>query len=153
MLSKKVIIGVKMNEFQERLYELLKDNNLNRLSLSKKIGINSRAVDDYFNRDFYPSIKTAKKMASYFDCSLDYLFGRSDEKRNNNKNKRPFFDTFKSLLQDNKILMTHAMNEMGMRPYNYYRWQKGVFPKSVVLLQIADYFEVSIDFLVGYTNL
>ena len=31
-----------------------------------------------FNKDYYPEIDIAIKMAKYFNCSLDYLFGLTD---------------------------------------------------------------------------
>ena len=36
-----------------------------------------------------------------------------------------------------------------MSEYNYYRWKAGLFPKTINLIDIEKYFDVSIDYLVG----
>ena len=36
-----------------------------------------------------------------------------------------------------------------MGEYDYYRWKDGMFPKTINLITIAKYFDVSVDFLVG----
>ena len=141
-----------MNEFQERLQDLMNENNLSRLGLSNKIGIATSAIDDYFNKGYYPSMIIAKKMAEFFDCSLDYLFGRCDEKLNTNKNTKPFFDNLQNLLRENNLSVARAMSEMKLKECSYYKWRKGVFPKTLILLEIVKYFEVSLDYLVGYSN-
>lgn len=141
-----------MNDFQIRLQDLLNDYNLSRLQLSKIIMIQSSAIDKYFTMNLYPSMPIAKKMTQYFNCSLDYLFGRSDDIKSNNKNTKSFFNTFDMLLKENNLPVARAMRELDMSENNYYRWKKGLFPKTLKLLEIAKYFEVSIDFLVGYTG-
>ena len=141
-----------MNEFQDRINELLNEHKANRTDLSKILKINSSSIDAYFNKNHFPSINIAIKMAQYFDCSLDYLFGRSDEVKNNNKNSKSFFETFDSLIKDNNLSIAGTMRDLNMSENNYYRWKKGLFPKTLKILDVAKYFEVSVDFLVGYTG-
>ena len=74
-----------MNSFQERLSDLLNENNMSRLKLSKIINVSSTTINGYFNDNYYPEINIAIKIAEYFKCSLDYLFGISDEIKNHNK--------------------------------------------------------------------
>ena len=112
----------------------------------------SVSVDDYFNKDYYPQIEVAKRMAKYFNCSLDYLFGLSDERNKIAYNDKPFFENLENLLKENKIPITRAMKEMGMSSYNYYRWRNGTYPTTLKLLEIVKYLEVSLDYLVGYSN-
>ena len=138
-----------MNIFQERLQDLLEEHNLNRLQLSKIIGISSTTINGYFNNNYYPHINIAIKMAKYFDCSLDYLFGKTDNKHYHNKNNNSFIENFDNLLKINNLPIAKALREMKMSEYNYYRWKNGKFPKTNNLLDIAKYFDVSIDYLVG----
>ena len=141
-----------MNEFKERLQDLMGEHNLNRVQLANIIDMSSVSVDDYFNKDYYPQIEVAKRMAKYFNCSLDYLFGLSDERNKIAYNDKPFFENLENLLKENKIPITRAMKEMGMSSYNYYRWRNGTYPTTLKLLEIVKYFEVSLDYLVGYSN-
>lgn len=138
-----------MNAFQERLQELLTENNLSRLQLSKILNISSTTINGYFNNNYYPQIDIAIKMANYFRCSLDYLFGISDEKGNKINYKNSFIENFDKLLKDNKLSIARALREMNMSEYNYYRWKKGQFPKTINLLDIVNYFDTSLDYLIG----
>lgn len=38
-----------------------------------------------------------------------------------------------------------------MGEYNYYRWKIGILPKTINILEIAKFFDVSFDWLVGNT--
>ena len=138
-----------MTEFQERLSELLEENNLSRLKLANIINITSTTINDYFNKNYYPKIDIAIKMAKFFNCSLDYLFGLTEERNNANLNNQEFLYNFNLLLNKNKLSISKAMKNLQMSEYNYYRWKKGMFPKTNNLVDIAKYFGTSTDFLVG----
>ena len=141
-----------MNDFQERLQELLQENCLNRLQFSKILGVSSTTINGYFNNNYYPQIEIAIKISDYFSCALDYLFGLSNEYSNSNKNSDKFFVNFEKLLKNNDLPISTAMRNLHMGEYNYYRWKAGQIPKTSNLIEIAKYFDVSIDFLVGRTN-
>ena len=138
-----------MNTFQERLKDLLSDNGLSRLQLSKKINISSTTINDYFNKNYYPNIDIAVSMANFFNCSLDYLFGLSDEYTNNDKNDNEFFENMEYLIKSNNTSIHKTMKSLNMSEYNYFRWKGGKFPKTINLIEIAKYFDVSVDFLIG----
>ena len=137
-----------MNEFQERLCELLAEKNISKLKLAKDLNISDIAIYRYFTRDFYPRIDIANLMANYFDCSLDYLFGLSDERNNKNANAHSFWHNFNALLSENGYSIRKAFSELNMSTYDYYRW-KTQFPKTRALIEIAKFFSVSVDYLVG----
>ena len=141
-----------MNNFQERLQDLLTEHNISRLQLAKIIDVSSTTVNGYFNNNYFPNIKIAIKMVKYFNCSLDYLFGFSDIENNNNRNNRTFIENFNSLLKLSNKSISKALKDMNMSEYNYYRWKAGIFPKTVNLLSIAKYFDCSIDYLVGRSD-
>lgn len=138
-----------MNEFQERLIDLLEENNMSRLKLALSLNITSTTINGYFNKNYYPTIDIAIKMADYFNCSLDYLFGLSDKKAHSNLNNRDFIDNFDLILKQNKLTISKGMKILQMSEYNYYRWKKGLFPKTNNLITIAKNFDVGLDFLVG----
>lgn len=138
-----------MNGFQERLQELIMDNNLNRLQLSKILKISSTTINGYFNNNYYPQINIALEMARYFNCSLDYLFGLSDEMKNNNSNTNEFINNFKFLIEQKNLSIAKCLKQLKMSEYNYYRWKNGQFPKTNNLIDIAKYFDISIDWLIG----
>lgn len=138
-----------MNQFQERLLELMNEFQLNRLQLSKLIGITSTTINGYFNNGYYPQIDIAIKLSNFFNCSLNYLFGLSDERDCNDTNKNTFIENFHNLIKENNQSIAKTLADLKMSEYNYYRWKKGMFPKTSNLLEIAKYFDVSVDYLIG----
>lgn len=135
------------NEFQERLQDLLIEKSMSRLQLAKKINANPETINGYFNDNLYPEIKIAKRIADTFDCSLDYLLGVSENFNNKDKNNLSFIDTVKKLLKENHKSVEKAMKEMNINESTYYRWQTGSVPHTSVLITLANYFDVSVDYL------
>lgn len=139
-----------MNKFQERLQELLTDNELSRLQLSKNIGISFETLNGYFNKDFYPELSVAIKISDYFRCSLQYLMGLTDEYCAHDDNYLSFAETIKKLLRDNGVSIEQLMKSLDMSEANFYRWQSGkTNPSMGSLIMLAEYFDVSIDYLIG----
>ena len=139
-----------MDDFQERLQELLIENDLSRLQLSKRIDISFETLNGYFNKDFYPELSIAIKIANYFKCSLDYLMGLSQDFNNQEKNDLSFCETIKKLTKEKNISIEKLMKAIDMGETNFYRWQRGNNnPAMTSIIAIAKYFDVSIDYLVG----
>lgn len=143
-----------MNEFQESLGDLLQANNLTRLQLANDLGISSTTINGYFNDGYFPKIEIAIKIAKYFNCSLDYLFALTDErqkKANFNETKLCYnlTNSLLKLIKVRKTSIAQAMRGLNMSEYNFYRWRKGKFPKTVNLIAVAKYFNASIDELIG----
>mgnify|MGYP004626789989 CR=1 FL=1 len=143
-----------MNEFQESLQDLMIENGLNNSKLAKDLDISEDTISGYFVSGFYPKIDIAIKLADYFDCSLDFLLGLTDIKNKEyklaNKNILDNFNrNFAKILKNSNISNAQAMKTLKMGEYTMYRWRKGTFPKTVNLISIAKYLEVSIDYLLG----
>lgn len=58
---------------------LRKNRHISALFLAEKIGVSKSAISQFENAVNYPHCNTLIKLADYFDVSLDYLVGRSDE--------------------------------------------------------------------------
>ena len=138
-----------MNGFQERLQELLVENDLSRLQLAKSLNISSTTINGYFNNGYYPKIEIAIAIADYFNCSLDFLFGLSDVSDFSNRNKNSFFDNLNELIKLSKTSIAQTMKNLKMSEYNYYRWRDGLLPKTINLIDLAKYFDVSVEYLLG----
>ena len=67
------ILGDRIKKERENL-------NLTREDLSKKIGVSYSAVAMYEQGNREPNNELLLKMCETFDCSLDYLMGKSDYK-------------------------------------------------------------------------
>lgn len=67
--------------FSQRLKQLRINNKLTTVDLSKEIGISKQSISQFEQEAIYPHCNTLIALADYFDVSLDYLTGRSDDPR------------------------------------------------------------------------
>lgn len=67
-----------MSDFATRLRELRKSNNVSQQKLSKYLNFGYTAIANYESGRNQPSLDTVKKIAQYFDVTVDYLIGASD---------------------------------------------------------------------------
>lgn len=70
-------------DFLEKLNQLMKQNNLNKRTLSKSCNIPYTTIDNWYKRG-YEGLKltTLKKLSDYFQISLDYWV---DDMQDNDK--------------------------------------------------------------------
>ena len=64
-----------------RLKELRRRRRISQLKLGLDLNINQNTISRYENMEREADYKTLVKIADYFDVSLDYLLGRSDEQK------------------------------------------------------------------------
>ncbi|MGR8829734.1 helix-turn-helix domain-containing protein [Leuconostoc citreum] len=62
-----------------RLKKLRKNKNLTLEDIQKQTGIKRSTFSDYENDHTEPNIKTLIALAGFFNVSIDYLVGRTDE--------------------------------------------------------------------------
>lgn len=67
-----------MANFCERLSELKVSKNVLQKDIAKNINLSLRAYQYYERGEREPSLSALIALADYFDVSLDYLVGRSD---------------------------------------------------------------------------
>ena len=65
--------------FQQRLKDLLKENQLTYSAVAVETGIPITTLSNYINRGSSPSILQLNLLADFFEVSVDYLIGRSDD--------------------------------------------------------------------------
>ncbi len=62
-----------------RLIELKEKNNVLQKDIAKSVGLSLRSYQRYEYGERNPTSDILIKLADYFDVSLDYLVGRSDD--------------------------------------------------------------------------
>lgn len=65
--------------FSERLKELRSSRNLTQKQVYEAIGMSAIGYQRYEYGEREPAFKQLIALADYFDVSLDYLVGRSDD--------------------------------------------------------------------------
>lgn len=68
-----------MATFSERLKELRASQELSQRLLSEKTGVARKTIQSYELELRTPTLNVLIALADYFDISIDYLAGRSDD--------------------------------------------------------------------------
>lgn len=66
--------------FWERFYALCLENNTKPNPLAREIGVSSGVLTKWKSGTL-PNGESLIKIADYFDCSIDYLLGRTDDRK------------------------------------------------------------------------
>lgn len=57
---------------------LRKESGISQQKLADAIGMSQQSINQYENHDTEPDIMTLRKLADYFETSVDYLIGHTD---------------------------------------------------------------------------
>ena len=66
------------NIFGKRLKELRYEKNLSQIELAKNLNIGKTSISEWEIGKKEPVLSNARKIADFFDVSLDYLAGRKE---------------------------------------------------------------------------
>lgn len=142
-----------MELFRENLRDLIDETGLSLRQLEKESGVSAMQYSRYL-RDSIPTIDVVLRIAQYFDCSIDYLFGLDNDKKSSlyktyNYDISKFLPRYLELLKTNNI--SHFKFSQG-QPFNesiLRHWQAGRVPRLDIVYIIANYFGSSMDYLIG----
>jgi transcriptional regulator with XRE-family HTH domain len=70
---------IKMPDFSSRLRDCRKIKCLTQKQIAAELGLAERTWQDYEGGKRTPTFDGLIELANYFDVSLDYLVGRSDD--------------------------------------------------------------------------
>ncbi|MCL2860845.1 MAG: helix-turn-helix domain-containing protein [Firmicutes bacterium] len=143
-----------LTAFADSLKELMADRALNMNQLSKNIGCVIQAVSNWVNGKYYPRYFMLIKMSDYFDCSIDYILGLSDNKKFElSKKQSNFHERLDLLLKRNKLTKYRLakLSEIGDSAIS--KWIiSGRIPETATLIAIAKALGCSVDYLLGRTE-
>lgn len=69
-----------MSKFGERLKELREENHLLNKQLATELNVEPSTITNWEKGNRCPKDDILIKLADYFNCSVDYLLGRTDNK-------------------------------------------------------------------------
>jgi len=135
-------------------------------TLLTECNIRKSLIYDLEKRDYTPSAKVISKIANYLDVPTDYLLGRIDESPEVNQSDDPenntieiianvdIFDKIFTLLSEKNITAAKMSKDIGISSGLISQWEKGLQkPSFNVVFKIADYLGVSIDYLLGRSEI
>ena len=137
-------------DFSESLSELMSGRNLTADMLGKAIGVDGSAIR-YLKRGIYKlHLANALKLADYFECSLEYLLGRTDIRLPFVPKICPqFYERLKQIMSVKKKRGYAPVKNMNFQRGRFYKWKQGVDPIVDTLVDLAAYFNCTLDYLVG----
>lgn len=90
--------------FWDRFYDLCIENGTKPNPLGVKLGISSGAITRWKNGGI-PNSNKLELIADYFDCSTDYLLGKTDIKKEPTaQNKQPVSEELQKLINASSSL-------------------------------------------------
>ncbi len=136
--------------FSERLIELMQENGLNAEKLSKKLGVAPTIIRRWClpQKDIYYS--NLLQVANYFNCSLDFLCGRSDIVLDFVPQEcPPFMEWLPTVIKERGKSTYKIFKDTRIKSSYFAKWRKGREPLLSSLGILADYLDCSLDRLVG----
>ena len=143
-----------LSNFAERLTELLFERELTVPEFAKELGCVRSTINFYLKAQKMPSLHMLVRMSDYFQCTTDFLLGLTDE----NSVKRftplpPFSTRFPMLCKQFGYTKYRLQKLTGIPESSLYNWQRGDnIPAIDRLVQIAEIFGCSVDYLIGRSN-
>ena len=144
-----VNVGIIM-KFHEILKFLCEDRGLALKDLAGQSGISLQTLYALFERNRLPSFKICVSLCNFFDCSIDFILGLSQElTKNNNYNVENFVKNYKNLLVNRNISHYKVCQDTKLDESRFYDWQRGKLPYLSTIITLANYFKISVDELIG----
>ena len=110
----------------KRLRELRKARHISQVKLAMDMNLSQRAISKYENGIHEPSLTMLKKMAQYFNTSVDYMIGYTDiaapidriAQENMTEQEALLLNNFRQLTRENKtkaegVLLALLTDEKG----------------------------------------
>lgn len=148
-----------MNLFAQRLREIRLGIGLSQRKFGEYLGIKTTSYPNYEKGLAYPCIADLQKIAVRLDISLDYLLGRTDEKislssRFDKEDVIPFKERVRQLRLEKQMTQVDMVEGMGLLSrFSCIHYERGDRePNAEHLIALADLFDVSLDYLVGFNE-
>lgn len=141
-------------KFQKRLLYCINELDCNKNDFAKLAGINKDVITRASVYGIIPTVRSLIMIADYLNVSIPYLLGESDEE-NFFKSDPPttFHARLKQLTEENNTKFSSISNKMPFAKNSIYEWMRtGALPSLEYLYALANYFHVSVDYLLGRTD-
>lgn len=143
-------------QFVKRINKMFEEEKISKRKFSKLSNINTRSLTEYLNGLFFPRYDTLIKLANYFEVSIDYILGISDNARfissqeNISDVPKIFRATVSDLLRSKNMTEYKFAKALDIGQGKVTMWLKyESMPETPMLIKIAKVLDCSVDFLLG----
>lgn len=140
-----------MSKFAENLSALMQEHELNAPSLAKIIKTDRTNITRYLRGERLPLFKVFVSLIEYFNVSADVLLGRLDYcEVQSFLPIQPFGTTLRRVMSETKTTQYRIEKDLNISGGTMYNWLiNKSLPNVENLVRLADYMDVSVDYLLG----
>lgn len=141
-------------KFRSRLISIIAENDISKETFAEAARVNKEIITRATVYGIIPSVRSLIKIADYLKCSIPYLLGESDSKDfDMAENPSDFQTRLDELKQERQVRDCDILKTMSCPANSFSEWRRNKsLPSMQYLKQIAVFFDVSIDFLLGRTD-
>jgi len=139
-----------MSYFGERLSELIFEHNLTTEKLAAELGVSRPTVIRWTQNKLGISLHNAIRIADFFKCSLEFLIGRTENTLDFALHPyQPFYERLRQVMNERGVTWYRIVKDGIVSNHNMSVWKNGASPNLQSVVDIAEYFEYTLDQFVG----
>ena len=139
-----------LENFAERLQECMLYANIKSEQLGEKLGIGGATIRKYCGATSGIRLPNLIKLADYFNCSIDYLLGRTDKQLDFKLHSvMNFSERLRQVLKEKGLSRYSLDRDTKFKDAYFAVWDKGSQLGVVTLVELAEILDCSVDYLVG----
>ena len=141
-------------EFRRRINDIIEDNELDKYRFAEAVGVSKDVINRACLYGIIPSLKSLIRIADFSDVSLDYLLAKSDDTYfDKSESGATFHDRLPALAAKHGKKYSEISHKMIFPESYFHDWLRTkTLPSLEYLYNIAEYFKVSPDYLLGRTD-
>ena len=140
-----------LSNFAENLLELMQEHNINAPALGKILKTDRTNITRYLRGERLPHYKGFVAIVEYFNVSADVLLGRKEYcEVKDFHSVQPFGQILRRVMQETQTTQYRLEKDLRISGATVYHWLTNKrLPVIEKLDKLADYLEVSVDYLLG----
>ena len=148
-------IEINRQKFILHVKELMRDHGeMSPSDLSRAVHCELHSVTKWLNGTFYPRYETLVALSDYFQTSVDFILGLTENDLSvRSANTIPFALRLKTILERQKKSRSSLAKELGVKTTTVSKWlEQSRMPEAVNLIKLAALFDVSVEYVTGLSN-
>lgn len=143
-------LSIFSDRIKEQMFEY--DESMKSEHLALKLGVTGATVRSWVNREKELSLENAVRLADFFRCNLDYLIGKKPYERVQPRSLPPFYRRLRAVMEEKNVTRSAMTKRKVLVDSFFTNWANGQKPRLSTVCTVADYLNVSLDYLVGRTD-
>lgn len=136
----------------QRLKELRLNQQLSQVDIAEKLGISNGLYNKYEKKGVNPPYEILQKLSKIYGVSVDYILGNDTvpNEAATSPTHIEFSRNLKALRTKKGVTQQQLANTLRVDKTSISKWENGSnYPNQNIQVMIADYFGVSVDYLLG----